>query len=301
MNGEQYDVVHVSRLYLARVAEPWTIGVAPQRPSLVLDCDEDDAMAYRRIHAIERSRSRHDRAAWAQVEAKAFASLQREVLPRFDLAFVASAQDAKSLSRWAKRIEVVPNVASQDMGRRKRKQPSTRRSVLFVGSMGYPPNDDAVRWMVMRVWPRLRRAVNSPLRLLIVGSNPSASLIRLGRQQNMTVTGTVPDIGKYYRDADLAVISIRAGGGTRIKLLEAAAWGVPIVSTTFGADGTTFRHKRATVTGRQLEQFAHSCAALLRRRAYARSLAARARRLGMLEYDGKAWARRVVRKVAALS
>jgi glycosyltransferase involved in cell wall biosynthesis len=167
--------------------------------------------------------------------------------------------------------------------------------------MGYPPNDDAARWMVMRVWPRLRRAVNSPLRLLIVGSNPSASLIRLGRQQNMTVTGTVPDIGKYYREADLAVIPIRAGGGTRIKLLEAAAWGVPMVSTTFGAGGTTFRHERELLVADSWEQFAHSCAALLRRRAYARSLAARARRRIMLEYDGKAWARRVVRKVAGLS
>ena len=300
VNGEQYDVVHVSRLYLARVAEPWTMAMAPRRPSLVLDCDEDDAIAYRRMAAMERSRRRHDRAAWAEAEADAFANLAREVLPRFDLAFAASAQDAKSLSPWAGRIEVVPNVASPGIGQGQRKQQSTRKSVLFVGSMGYAPNDDAARWMVTCVWPRLRRAVNLPLRLLIVGSNPSASLIRLGRRQNVTVTGTVPDIRKYYRKADLAVVPIRAGGGTRIKLLEAAAWGIPIVSTTLGADGTTFRHGRELLLADGGEQFAHSCAALLRHQAYARTLAARARRRIMLEYNAEWWALRVVQLVAAL-
>jgi glycosyltransferase involved in cell wall biosynthesis len=300
INGEQYDAVHVSRLYLARVVEPWTMATAPRRPSLVLDCDENDAKTYRSIAAIERNRRRYDRAAWAEAEADAFADLAREVLPRFDLTFVASAQDARSLSPWTRRIEVVPNVVSPSNGHGLRKQQRTRKNVLFVGSMGYAPNDNAARWMVTCVWSRLRRAVNSPLQLLIVGSNPSVSLIRLGRRQNVTVTGTVPDIRKYYCKADLAVVPLRAGGGTRIKLLEAAAWGIPIVSTTLGADGTSFRHGRELLLADSGEQFAHSCAALLRHQAYARSLAARARRRVMLEYEAEAWARRMAQQVAAL-
>jgi glycosyltransferase involved in cell wall biosynthesis len=300
MNGARYEVVHVSRLYLAGVAEPWTMTLAPRRPSLVLDCDEDDALAYRRMAMMERGRCPGDRANWAEAEADAFADLAREVLPRFDLTFVASAHDAKSLSPWARRIEVAPNVVSPHIRLAQQKRKNTRKNVLFVGTMGYLPNDDAARWMITRVWPRLRRMINSPLRLLIVGSNPSASLIRLGRRQNVTVTGTVPDIAKYYRQADLAVIPIRGGGGTRIKLLEAATWGIPIVSTTLGAEGTTFRHGRELVLADNGQQFAHSCATLLSHPAYARSLAARARKRIMLEYDPEWWARRVVQHVSNL-
>lgn len=300
-NGQQYDVVHVSRLYLAGVAEQWARAMTTRRPSLVVDCDEDDARTYRRMAAIERRQIQDHRAAWAEAEADAFVHLAQEVLPRFDLAFVASADEAKSLSAWSGRIAVVPNVAPSGNQRVRGGLKTGRKTVLFVGTMGYAPNDDAARWLVTRVWPRLRRASKASLRLVLAGSNPSPALIRLGRRQDVTVTGTVPDIRKFYREADLAVVPIRVGSGTRIKLLEAAARGIPIVSTTLGAEGTTFRHGRDLIIADTAEQFARTCAALLRHPAFARSLAARAVRRVALEYDGKRWARRVGQRVAALS
>lgn len=299
--GERYDVVHVSRLYLAALAEPWTRATAQGRPRLVVDCDEDDSRAYRRMAEIERSHERPQRAAWGQAEADAFARWTREMLPCFDLAFAASANEARSLSASGGRVMVVPNVAPSGIGPEQRKsqgaRKEARKSVLFVGTMGYAPNDDAARWMATRVWPLLRRAVNRPLRLVLVGSNPSASLIRLGCRHDIKVTGTVPDLRTFYRSADVAVVPIRAGGGTRIKLLEAAAWGIPIVSTTLGADGTTFRHGRELLIADNVVQFARSCAALLRHPAYARSLAARARRRIVLDYDAERWAQRVLQYV----
>jgi glycosyltransferase involved in cell wall biosynthesis len=170
--------------------------------------------------------------------------------------------------------------------------------VLFVGTMGYAANDEGARWLLTRVWPRLRRAFRSPLRLVLVGSNPSPSLIRLGRAQGVRVTGTVREVGPFYRQADLVVIPIRAGGGTRIKLIEAAAWNVPIVSTAFGAGGTTFRHGRDLLIAEEAGLFARSCASLLRSRVRARRLAAAARMRVAQDYDADRWARRVANQVA---
>jgi glycosyltransferase involved in cell wall biosynthesis len=298
--GEHYDAVHVFRLYIACLAETWTRTPAARRPRLVIDCDEDDGRACSRIAAIERKRGRQQQAAWAEAEADAFANLARDALPRFDLVFAASANEAKTISEWTGQVVAVPNVALTPVASRRPRTHRKLKTVLFVGTMGYAPNDDGARWLVTRIWPRLCLAFRSPLRLVVVGSNPSASLVRLGRRPYISVTGTVHDVGIFYRQADLAVIPIRAGGGTRIKLLEAAAWGVPVVSTRFGASGTTFRHGRELLIADDAEKFARACAALLQSPNRARRLAAAARRRISMEYDADRWARHVARLVAEL-
>jgi glycosyltransferase involved in cell wall biosynthesis len=157
--------------------------------------------------------------------------------------------------------------------------------------MGYAPNDDAARWLIMRILPRVQRAVRHPVRLVLAGSNPSPSLVRLGRRRDVRVTGTIADITSCYRAADLAVIPIRAGGGTRIKLLEAAAHGLPIVSTPLGAEGTTFRNGHEVVLANTGDRFARACADLLLHRERASRLAGRARARVTRDYDAGRWAR----------
>ena len=298
MASHQYDVVHVSRLYLAPLTEAWPAAAAA--PRFVIDCDEDDANAYRRLAQLERKNGRHRQADWAEAEADAFDSLARKSLPRFDLAFSASATEAASLSNHAATVVVVPNVAPAGSRYVRQPRPRLGKAILCVGTMGYAPNDDGVRWLITRIWPGIRRALRASVRLLIVGSNPSPSLVRLGRRRDVTVTGTVRDIGTFYRDADLAVIPIRAGGGTRIKLLEAAAHGTPIVSTTFGAAGTTLRHGRDLLIADDEEQFARACVNVLRRPHHARALAARARRRAVLDYNSEQWAGRVTGLISDL-
>jgi glycosyltransferase involved in cell wall biosynthesis len=301
--GTLYDAVHVERLYLAPLAEPWIALPASSRPRLFIDCDEDDAETFRRLAAIERRRHREQAAAWKEAEAEAFAALASRVLSRFDLAFAASSSEASSLSARGAEVFVAPNVvpmmATPHVARRARNR--KERTVLFVGNMGYLPNDDAALWLLDRIWPRLRRAVRGRLRLLFVGSDPSPALLRLARRQGVQVTGTVAEMAPFYRSADLAVVPIRAGGGTRIKLLEAAAYGVPIVSTRFGAGGTVFRHGHELLLADSEAGFARACADLLRHRGRAARMAARARRKALLNYNAARWARRVGALAANLS
>ena len=295
---DRYDVVHISRLYLAKIIAAWTTA-SKRQPRLVIDCDEDDARAYRRMAALSRGqKSAH----WAVAEADAFVMLARELLPRFSVTFVASHSDRQSLARAGRRIEVIPNVSKPNLAKRvprlhqmQRRHP---RTVLFVGTMAYAPNADGARWFISRVWPRLRRAFGSPLRLLIVGHNPSPSLRRLSRGGEVVVTGTVRDVDVFYRQADLAVIPIRAGGGSRVKLLEAAAFGVPIVSTRLGAEGLAFRPGRELLIADDAGKFARACAAVLRRHTLAQSLVRRAWLRLRTDYDGECWARIVTGTVA---
>jgi glycosyltransferase involved in cell wall biosynthesis len=167
--------------------------------------------------------------------------------------------------------------------------------------MGYAPNADGARWFISRVWPRLRRAFASPLRLLVVGHNPSPWLRRLSRGGEIVVTGTVRDVDVFYRQTDLAVIPIRAGGGSRVKLLEAAAFGVPIVSTRLGAEGLAFRPGCELLIADDAGKFACACAAVLRRHTLAQGLVRRAWLRLRRDYDGDRWARIVAGTVATIS
>jgi glycosyltransferase involved in cell wall biosynthesis len=292
-----YEAVHVARLYLAPLAERWISPVSAARPRVMMDCDDDDETTYRRMALVARSGGRAYDAAWADIEAASFGAMARHVLPRIDRAFAASAVDAASLSAHGASVTLIPNVIPAGAARVDR-TPRPGLAVLFVGNLGYGPNEDGAAWFLKSVWPGLKRRIRWPLGFMLAGSRPPDSLIRLARQRDVHLAASVPDIGACYREADLAVIPIRSGGGTRIKLIEAAAFGVPVVSTTIGAEGTAFRHGRDLLLADTREGFANACADLLAHPVHARRLARRARTTALQNYDAGRW-RRYLRELAA--
>jgi glycosyltransferase involved in cell wall biosynthesis len=293
-----YDVVHISRLYLAEFAMPWTIKDR-DRTRIVLDCDENDAQVYRRLAAMERRRQNLFAAAWAEAEAAALGRFAADWLPKFDLVFAASHQETKSLSALGGRTLTVPNVVQAPLPRARRRR-GRICTVVFVGTLGYAPNADAVIWFVARVWRQFERAMRHRVRLVIVGGNPPAAVARLGSQRGITVTGAVSDIARYYRDADLAIAPLRAGGGTRIKVIEAAAHGVPLVASGFGAEGTTFKHGVDVLVANNEASFLRACLLLARDKSLSKRLAARARSKARRDYSGAYWRARLTHLVLSL-
>jgi glycosyltransferase involved in cell wall biosynthesis len=118
-----------------------------------------------------------------------------------------------------------------------RRDKCRQKALVYTGSMGYAPSDQAMRWFHREVWPCLREK-RPDLRLVVVGRGPSEALRELaGRDGSFFVTGEVPDVRPYFDQACISICPLQTGSGTRLKILEAMSAGVPVVSTTIGAEG----------------------------------------------------------------
>jgi glycosyltransferase involved in cell wall biosynthesis len=301
VDDASYALVHVSRLYLASLAAAW-MHAKGRTPCLVLDCDEDDASAYRRLARLYRNWGHDRRADWAEAEADAFRQLAVQWLPRFDLLLAASAGETRLLGAHAEGVDptVIPNVVPASAVRSApRHAGGGRRDILFIGNMGYLPNIDAAMWFALRIWPKLRCAVPFPIRFVIAGSGAPPEVAILARQPGIVATAGFDDVAPLYRRAALAVVPIRAGGGTRIKVLESASYGVPIVATRFGAAGTGLRSGHELLLADNERDFAASCARLLTDGRLASRLAARALTRVSRDYDAGRCAARLLGMIDA--
>lgn len=146
-------------------------------------------------------------------------------------------------------------------------------SLVFVGSMDWAPNVDGFQWFVREVLPIIR-ARRPDCVLTIAGRRPHYSIRKSGEQDpSIRVTGTVPDVRPYLWEASVSIVPLRIGGGTRLKIFEAMAARLPVVSTTIGAEGLDLKHGETIRIADSPQDFAGHCLDLLDDAAAARSLA----------------------------
>ena len=137
-----------------------------------------------------------------------------------------------------------------------------RKEAVFVGSMDWFPNEDAMRWFVEAVLPALRKRVPDAL-VTVVGRNPSMKLTRDLQAYNVSVTGTVADVRDFVARAAVCIVPLRVGGGTRLKIFEGLAMGKATVTTSVGAEGLPLVDGRDVVIADHPGEFAEQVSALM--------------------------------------
>lgn len=238
--AHRYDIVQIEGVEMASYLS--IIRAALDRPKyIVLDWHniESEVVTRHSSHAATPLHWLYMR--WTAAQLK---RIECELLDNCDLHLAMSERDRQRLlsRRPDANVIVVENgvdvdhFTNQFQGCNDETGLANRHRVLFVGSMDYYANVDGVLYLADRVWPVIHHELPSAV-LTIVGRNPPEKVRKLGRRVGIEVTGTVGNVRPYYDEAFVVVVPLRMGGGTRLKILEAMAAGVPVVSTTFGAEG----------------------------------------------------------------
>lgn len=225
-------------------AAQWAKDVRRAAPQAALLLVAHDIVSQRRLRAHERARGMLPRL-YTALRLRATERTEARILRAVDCVVVFSEKDAELAHRMSPtaRVKVVPPWLTDDGAAEDGRLSKVKRAdpdhpvVLFTGAMGRPENDDAATWLVSTIWPTVLASVPGA-KLVIAGSRPSERLLEAAANEpSIDVTGFVEDLDGMYRTADVFVSPLRLGAGVKFKTISAMIAGLPVVSTSVGAEG----------------------------------------------------------------
>jgi glycosyltransferase involved in cell wall biosynthesis len=256
-----------------------TIFVLPNLPHtrvpVILNNVDVEHVILERYAACERNPARR---LYCMLEAFKLRRFEQAACRRAALRMVCSGDDEALLRLlWSEGpMVVVPNVVDTDEYRPDHADVPV--TALFQGAMDWYPNRDAVLFFVREILPEIRRQVPGVQFRVAGRQGPTRFQELMERVPGVTFSGTVPDIRVEVARSTVCVVPLRIGSGTRLKILEAAAMGRPIVSTRVGAEGLELRDGEEILIADDPHGFARSVVALLSNPERCRALGAAARR-----------------------
>lgn len=279
-----FAVVHVFRLAMLPFAVPY-LNRFWRRPARHLDLDDIESVTRDRIAELYRYNRQFAAAEYEERQARRQEPIENEAFQKFDRVYVCSEIDRKKLSgRTTAEVLVLPNGVRMPENVRPHAASNTFR-FLFLGTLGYYPNQDGIRYFCTEIIPRIRERTNASFLVNIVGFGDPTPLRPLIHIPEVRLIGAVPDVRPWMEQTDAVVVPVRTGGGTRIKILEAFSFQRPVVSTTIGSEGIAVRDGKHLLIGDTPESFAEQCLRLMADPALAARLAVNAQRQVEDEYS----------------
>jgi polysaccharide biosynthesis protein PslH len=223
-----------------------------------------EAMIWQRHADVSTSTVRR---AYMSEQFRRMATFERDACHGFDHVIAVSEEDADMMrTRYAApSVSSVPtgvDVAYFTPADRANRNP---HELVFTGSMDWMPNDDAMAWFLQAILPKVRAKLPEVV-VTVVGREPSDRLrTHAERLGGVEITGRVPDVRPYLERAAAFIVPMRVGGGTRLKIFEAMAMGLPVVSTAIGAEGLPLINNKTILLRDQPEAFADGIIELLAR------------------------------------
>lgn len=248
----EYDVAFVEHFWCA----PYIELIRPRARRVMVDVYNVESAWHSSMAAAEGGML-----GWAHRRfARACLSDERRWLPQYDGVLVTSCDDAKQVQAIAPEalVTVYPNSLPYISPPAR----SDRLEIIFSGNLEYGPNIQAVQFFHRDIWPALQSRWPN-LKWKILSKNAGALRELTVRDPNIEITGFVEDAVAVIAQAQVAVVPLRAGSGTRIKILEAWAAATPVVSTTIGAEGLEYRDRQDLVIADNPAQFAGEVSGLL--------------------------------------
>lgn len=287
-----FDCIHADQLTMVQFAVRGAAAAPGKRPKVIMD-------AHNAVWTIVERMA--DNALWflkpvLKVEAKRVKRYEGELLKTVDHVLAVTEVDRLGLEEAMQSlngsgnghvapITVVPiAVDTQQLQSIPRKPCS--KNIVTLGTLHYPPNADGIRWFLNQVFPLIRQCVPEAT-LTIIGKNPPRDFLDAQSQNpnSIRITGYVPDLAPYLQESALMVVPVRAGGGMRVRILEAFSYAMPVVTTTIGLEGIQGTPEKDVLVADTTTEFANRVIELLEDPALQHKLSVNGRQLAETKYD----------------
>jgi glycosyltransferase involved in cell wall biosynthesis len=255
------------------------VDLYPNLEDQIVGLDTADGFAYRTIKKIKNI-----------IIKKRFYDILREIKAT---KITSSVMDNKHLLKNNIRpVVIIPNtidVSFYDKKYQATAKSRQNKTILFCGTLSWRPNFDALAWFIYEIFPIIINTIQN-VQLEIVGSYPSTDIKSLIKTKNIHIHQNVKDVRQYYAKADVVIVPLRAGSGTRIKILEAMACKKPVVTTKIGAEGLDLEDHKHCLIADTPSDFAKAVTFVLSRNIETKeikAMTANAYRLVRKAYDNK--------------
>jgi len=274
VGAEKYDIVHFDHLDA-------TIYIHECRENkLYLDEHNYETQLLRSLRESQKSLFIRF---YLNNQIKKIESFEAAILKKVDAIGVVSNHDGEMMSKYVPpvKINLIPNGVDTAFFRIE-KNPEPLH-IISIGSLDWQPNVEGLIWFLKEVWPLVVPELPEA-QLTIVGRNPDRKLYRFA-DDSVSIAASVPDIREYAKRASLFIVPLFAGGGTRLKVLEAMAMGIPIVSTSIGAQGINYTDGVNVCIADDAKMFYEKVIYMLKEKEIAEAIASSARELVTSTYS----------------
>ncbi|MEM7130724.1 MAG: glycosyltransferase [Chloroflexota bacterium] len=282
---EQFDLIHVEFSQLGYHKFPDGI------PTFL----DQHNVEYDLLHRIYLNEALSLRKLYCYLEWKKFKRDELHICQKFSHCAVTSERDKRLLQEDLPQLpcHVIPNGVDSTYFRVDDVEDAEPNTILFTGTIDYYPNTDGLKYFLESIFPLIQQQIPD-IHFIIAGRNPPPAIQQYENQPGITITGFVDDMRTYYRKAQVVVVPLRMGGGTRLKILEAMSMQKPIVSTTVGAEGIDVQSGQNIVLADEPNEFAQAAVELLHNAEKRAGLASAGNQLATTRYDWRAITERLM-------
>jgi glycosyltransferase involved in cell wall biosynthesis len=284
VRSEQFEMIHADQLWMA----PYALIAQKVSPQARLVLDQHNAV-YLIPRRLAEADSNPIKQRFLAREARRLMLFEPEICRHFDHVVWVTGEDRQAVnslpapsSNGYRPSTVIP-ICVNPTQIQPFERPQKSYRITFLGGLHWPPNAQGVLWFAKHVFPQVRAQIPEA-RLIIIGKNPPAGLTGEG----IEVTGYVADPLPYLAEAGVFIVPLHAGGGMRVKILDAWSWGLPVVSTTVGAEGIKVHHEHNILQADTSEAFANAVVRIFSEPLLAQKLGQNGRKTVLEQYDWQA-------------
>jgi polysaccharide biosynthesis protein PslH len=270
VKSRKYDIIHI---YMLRMAE-YTKDIDTPK---VIDLIDLMQLSLKKRVSIEKLAGR----IFFQEELKRITRYENQMIAKYDVSILVSEHDKNHIA--SNKIAAVPLGIDTQVFRRYSNLPENK-TIIFTGNMGYYPNETAVLWFVEECFWEIKQVIPG-VKLVIVGNNPNSKIKKIMDNHSIFVTGFVELMASELNNAQVAIAPMQSGYGMHIKILEAMACALPVVTTTLGLGAIKAAPGENVIIADNAPDFTDSCIKLLSDYGLAKKVGDKARDLVLQHYN----------------